>query len=165
MKRIFLLSFCLMLGFTFLSAKDSEYKIVIVKKEFKLYLYQGTNLVTNYSVAIGKNPGDKKKFGDYRTPEGNFYITEIQDSHTWEHDFHDGKGPIKGAYGPWFFRLYTGKDRTNSHKKWTGIAIHGTHNPASICTMASEGCIRLHNQDDIALKALVSVGTPVIIEP
>ncbi len=43
-------------------------------------------------------------------------------------------------------------------------AIHGTNNPKSIGGFVSHGCIRMHNKDITKLFALVSVGTPVIIE-
>jgi lipoprotein-anchoring transpeptidase ErfK/SrfK len=105
------------------------------------------------------------KVGDMRTPEGNFYIEEIQDSRAWVHDFQDGKGPIRGAYGPWFLRLGTGADRTRSGKAWSGIAIHGTHDPDSIGALATEGCVRMHGADIEELKKLVKVGTPVSIVP
>jgi lipoprotein-anchoring transpeptidase ErfK/SrfK len=137
------------------------YRIVVVKHEFRLHLYGGECLVKTYPIAIGKNPGDKQKVGDDRTPEGDFYISEIQDSRNWVHDFRDGKGPIKGAYGPWFLRLYTGAEQTNSGKAWSGIAIHGTHDPDSIGTLATEGCVRMHESDIEELKKLVRIGTPV----
>jgi|GEM_PF-900728 len=142
-----------------------DYSIIVRKSEFKLYLYKGDSLIKTYPVAIGKNPGDKREVGDCRTPEGDFYITSIEDSSSWVHDFGDGKGPIKGAYGPWFLRLYTGADRTKSGKAWEGIGIHGTHNPASIGKMASEGCIRMRNEDIMELRERVKIGTPVKIEP
>jgi len=41
--------------------------------------------------------------------------------------------------------------------------IHGTNNPASIGTAASNGCIRMYNEDVNELFNLVSVGTPVTI--
>ncbi len=142
-----------------------DYSIVVRKNKFKLYLYKGNCLIKTYPIAIGKNPGDKREVGDCRTPEGDFYINSIEDSSSWVHDFGDGKGPIKGAYGPWFLRLYTGADRTKSGKAWEGIGIHGTHDPTSIGKMASEGCIRMRNEDIMELKEKVKIGTPVKIEP
>jgi len=142
-----------------------RYRIVVVKQAFKLRLYAGNDLVKTYPIAIGKNPGDKQKIGDWRTPEGDFYISEIQDSRAWVHDFQDGKGPIRGAYGPWFLRLGTGADRTRSGKAWSGIAIHGTHDPDSIGALATEGCVRMHDADIEELKKLVRIGTPVSIVP
>jgi lipoprotein-anchoring transpeptidase ErfK/SrfK len=95
--------------------------------------------------------------GDNRTPEGDFTISSIEDSRSWTHDFRDGKGAIRGAYGPWFIRLAT--------PGWKGIGIHGTHDPDSIGTAVTEGCIRLKNADLIRLAAWISVGIPVTINP
>lgn len=147
------------------SNSKSEYKIVIKKSKCTLYLYKGNQLIKKYPVAIGKNPEDKQMVGDMRTPEGNFYIIKIHNSKAWVHDFKDGKGPIKNAYGPYFFRLYAGADRTKSGKEWKGIGIHGTHDPTSIGKMITEGCIRMHNKDIKALRKFIKIGTPVSIIP
>lgn len=138
-------------------------RIVIKKSAYRLYLYRGNQLEKEYPIAVGKNKGDKEAVGDMRTPEGNFYISQIQNSEKWTHDFKDGKGEIAGAYGPWFLRLYTGKDRTKSGKTWKGIGIHGTHDESSIGTAATEGCIRLRNADLIELKSRIRIGTEVKI--
>jgi lipoprotein-anchoring transpeptidase ErfK/SrfK len=139
--------------------------VVIKKSMFELFVYKDGTLIKSYQVAIGKNRGDKQKVGDNRTPEGDFTITSIEDSHDWEHDFADDTlGPIKGAYGPWFLRLSTLASETKSGNQWKGIAIHGTHDEASIGTKASEGCIRMRNEDVDSLKRIVRIGTPVRIE-
>jgi len=143
----------------------SDYRLVIIKHELKLYFYKGKDIVKAFPVAIGRNPGDKLEVGDMRTPEGNFYIEKIHDSRNWVHDFKDGNGPIKGAYGPYFFRLYTGVDRTCSGKAWKGIGIHGTHDPTLIGKTVTEGCIRLHNEDLEDLRKYIRVGIPVSILP
>ena len=54
--------------------------------------------------------------------------------------------------------------------RWLGLSIrgygiHGTNNPASIGTAASNGCIRMYNEDVEALFNITSVGTPVRILP
>ena len=131
--------------------------IFIDKANFRLYLAEGNKVVDSWGIAVGKVPGDKQGKGDMRTPEGkNFSVQQIQDARTWTHDFGDGKGVIKGAYGPWFIRLKTG---------WSGIGIHGTHDPDSIGTLASEGCIRLKNEDLVQLHKHVKVGMRVVIGP
>ncbi|HWC94293.1 MAG TPA: L,D-transpeptidase [Pseudolabrys sp.] len=43
-------------------------------------------------------------------------------------------------------------------------AIHGTNRPGSIGGFVSHGCIRMYNSDIRALYAMVSVGTPVVVE-
>jgi len=80
------------------------------------------------------------------------------------HDFKDGKGPIKGAYGPCFLGIYTGADRTKSKRTWKGIGIHGTHDPSSIGKMVTEGCVRMLNKDIGELKKYVKIGTLVSIK-
>lgn len=134
--------------------KDSWIKIE--KRYYKLSVMKDNEVVKTYDIAIGKKTGQKQRVGDYRTPEGDFYVQQIQNSTSWKHDFKDGKGVIRGAYGPWFIRLKTG---------WRGIGIHGTHDPKSIGTNVTEGCIRLKNRDLRELKNLyIKIGLPVIIE-
>ena len=129
--------------------------IFIDKSNFTLTLYNRKKVMREWKVAVGNNPGDKQRKGDNRTPNGTFKIRQIQDSSKWTHDFRDGNGVIEGAYGPWFIRLHT--------PPWTGIGIHGTHDPGSISSRASEGCIRMNNHDVVALKEMVRVGMPVVI--
>lgn len=183
-KLVFL---SLLLG-TFFAANsayaDQQHLIKVHKQSYRLELFEDgmAQPLKVYSIAVAKNPGDKQMTGDNRTPTSwgsaaaipskytgaatgvpsaqvPFVVEEICDSSFWTHDFGDGNGQIEGAYGPWFISLDTG---------WIGIGIHGTHDPASIGTMASEGCIRMHNQDVAELKNLIygpakGVGTRVVI--
>lgn len=138
--------------------------IVVSKNDFTLSVYapvQGdTVLLARYPVCVGKNPGQKHKSGDMTTPESSlehpFTISQIQDSHTWKHDFGDGRGSIL-SYGHWFLRLAT---------PFNGIGIHGsTNNEASVPGRGSEGCIRLRDADIITLKERFAfVGMRVIIK-
>ena len=132
--------------------------IVVSKQTQTLTLYgDDGSVIVSYPVATGKNPGNKRRKGDMKTPEGEFIITQIQRATHWTHDFGDGNGTIDGCYGNWFIRLDT--------RPHTGIGIHGTHDPESIGTRATEGCIRLRNEDLDALHAYVKVGMKVTIEP
>lgn len=132
--------------------------ILVEKEKMQLSLidYSG-NQLRKYDMACGKNYGNKQKVGDMKTPEGVFHISNIEKADDWCHDFGDGKGEIQGAYGPWFIRLDT--------PGFKGIGIHGTHDPASIGTRATEGCIRLKNKDIAELKTLVHIGMVVVITP
>lgn len=52
--------------------------------------------------------------------------------------------------------------------RWMGLSIpgygiHGTNNPPSIGTRASNGCIRMYNKDVIEVFNKVPIGTPVQI--
>lgn len=132
--------------------------IYIDKQEMTLSLYNNNGeLLKEYPMACGLNKGPKIKSGDMKTPEGVFTVQEVTDASTWGHDFHDGKGFIRHAYGPWFIRLSTGK--------FKGIGIHGTHAPESIGTRATEGCIRLKNENLADLKPLINIGMAVVIGP
>ena len=183
-KLVFL---SLLLGTFFaanMASADEQHLIRIHKQSYGLELFEDGKAqpLKEYSIAVAKNPGDKQKTGDNRTPtswgsaavipakylgagvgvasaEVPFVVEEICDASFWTHDFGDGKGVIAGAYGPWFLSLDTG---------WIGIGIHGTHDANSIGTMASEGCIRLRNEDIQRLKDIVcsdngGIGTGVII--
>ena len=141
--------------------------IVVSKRNQSLSVYDrnaagDTVLVAQFPCCMGKNKGDKQRRGDMRTPESPagkpFKITMIQDASTWKHDFHDGRGNIL-AYGHWFLRL-----ETPGHK---GIGIHGsTNNEHTVPGRASEGCIRLLDQDIITLKEhFAYVGMPVAVQP
>lgn len=63
-----------------LDAKDYEQdgsidRIVVVKKERKMYLYKEGKVQQTIPVSLGKNPlGHKQEQGDYRTPEGEYFI-------------------------------------------------------------------------------------------
>ena len=136
-----------------------ESKILIVDKE-KLIMtvinYKGAILNT-FPVSVGANYGQKLERGDLRTPQGIFKIVTVEDSRGWSFDFEDDSlPPIKGAFGPYFFRLGT---------EFQGIGIHGTHDPSGIGKRATHGCIRLRNVDLVKLKKIVGPGTSVIITP
>lgn len=143
------------------AAAPAGTSILIKKSEFRLYLLEDGNVIRSFPVALGKNAGQKRVSGDTKTPDGSFPIDEVIDSSDWTHDFGDGKGEIEGAYGPYFISLDTSE---LSGGAWDGIGIHGTHDPTSIGTRASEGCIRMHNSDLLALKKQITVGTRVTIE-
>lgn len=132
---------------------------VIISKEdmmLRQYDYKG-RILCEYPVAVGRNYGNKKEVGDMKTPEGVFTIEEIQNASAWEHDFDDGLGPVQGAYGDYFIRLHT-----PGHK---GIGIHGTHDPGSIGTRATEGCVRLNNDNLNDFVKGVHPAMVVVIEP
>lgn len=132
--------------------------IIINKVDMTLsqYDYKG-ELLHKFKVATGKNYGDKTKKGDFKTPEGVFKIEEVIDASAWSHDFKDNKGPIMGAYGPYFIRLQVPGQK--------GIGIHGTHDNKSLGKRASEGCIRLNNKDLSELVKSIKTNAVVVITP
>ena len=112
--------------------------------------------------------------GSFRTPTGNFEISEKI-----------GEGePIRTRFvarvpaGVWepsepieddlvltrILRL-DGKDAENANSMERYIYIHGTNREDQIGTPASHGCIRLANSDMVELFDLIPAGTPVHIQP
>lgn len=136
-----------------------EYPFIVISKDDLTLDLVGAdgNVIAHYGCACSKYYGNKERKGDNKTPEGQFKITQLLNARGLSHDFGDGKGPVRNAYGPWFLRL--------SVPGYIDIGIHGTHLPESIGTRATEGCIRLTNEDITDLKQRVHVGTPVIILP
>ncbi|MCM1222109.1 MAG: L,D-transpeptidase [Lachnospiraceae bacterium] len=142
--------------------KMSQYQkstfIIIDKGRMNLSVHGlDGEVMATFPMGCGKAYGNKVEEGDNRTPEGIFRISDIQNASEWKHDFNDGKGEIKGAYGSYFLRL-----GGMPHK---GIGIHGTHLPSSIGTRCTEGCIRLKNEDISKLKEMVYCGLTVIVLP
>ena len=145
-------------------SKDNCF-VVMSKKDYYLYVYEpqgdDTVMVARYDCCFALKKGDKTKEGDMRTPhttmDNPFTLTEIKDASTWDHDFGDGRGSIR-AYGHWFHRL-----DTHGHK---GIGIHcSTNNAESVPGRASEGCIRLLDDDIIDFKEnYAHVGMKVVIK-
>ncbi len=139
------------------SSIHSQNKIVISKQKFLLFVVNENNdTLFSAPIGVGSNYGNKQRRGDRRTPEGTFKIVKIHDSSNWTHDFKDGYGERKGAYGPFFFRLKT--------PRFSGIGIHGTCFPEQIGTRCSEGCIRMNNFDLEDLRGYVYIGMKCIVE-
>jgi len=139
--------------------------VVMSKKDYYLYVYEAqgmdTALIARYDCAFSLKKGNKQKKGDMRTPhctmKNPFSISQIANASSWHHDFGDGRGSIK-SYGDYFLRLVT-----PGH---SGIGIHGsTNNRESVPGRASEGCIRLKDEDIVDLRTNYAfVGMKVVIK-
>ncbi|MEM4260693.1 MAG: L,D-transpeptidase [Candidatus Woesearchaeota archaeon] len=160
--------------------KPGSYLIYIDKYNQKLSVYKLTYYrVFETDCSTGKNPGNKLKPGDGKTPEGIFEIISIEESDNWRYN-------NELAYGPWFLRLSSRINNININnnnnkkdnnkdnkttKKRTSIGIHGTNESDKLGIFnknygygASHACIRISNEDIILLKNKYAyVGMPVII--
>ena len=66
------------------------------------------------------------------------------------------------VYGPVAF----GTNARSVLTDWPGggyIGIHGTNEPELLPGRVSHGCVRLRNEDIVALSRLMPVGTPLTI--
>jgi hypothetical protein len=131
---------------------------IVVSKEHQtvtIYDSQG-GIICRYPVTVGRNFGNKQRPGDLKTPEGEFYVQQIQDASSWGHDTGDGNGYIPSSYGNWFVRLMT-------HPHY-GIGIHATIRSHIVGSRASEGCITMHCNNLDNFRAYVREGMRVTVE-
>ncbi|MDT8390908.1 MAG: L,D-transpeptidase family protein [Lentisphaeria bacterium] len=130
-----------------------KWTIVASKRHFTLTLNDGDRLFKLYHVAIGK---------EGRTPVGTFKIKNKLREPAWTPP---GKnipfGDPENVLGTrWLGIVPTGA----TDPSLRGYGIHGTWEPQSIGSAASQGCLRMHNKDVEELFDIVPVGTPVIIK-
>ncbi len=107
--------------------------IVIDVGTRKLTLYEGDEIIRDFTVAVGKNKTP--------SPLGEWKI--VQKSLNWGNGF--------------------GTRWLGLNVPWGIYGIHGTNKPGSIGSYASHGCIRMFNHQVEELYPLVSVGTRVRI--
>jgi lipoprotein-anchoring transpeptidase ErfK/SrfK len=117
--------------------------IVIEREAKRLTVYKGESPVYQVSVATGKASSP--------TPLGTFFVDGITRLDPPHRSYGTGQLSFTG-----FSEVYT------SFGGGVGqVAMHGTQNPALIGTPASNGCVRLRNEDIDAVTALSPTGTPV----
>lgn len=125
--------------------------LVIKLSDRRVYLYRGDKLTASYPVAIGK--------AGWETPVGSYKVMEMQRDPTWQH--------------PWTGKLVPPGAKNPLGARWIGfwtdgknfIGFHGTPQEKLVGQAVSHGCVRMRNQDILALYAQVGVGTPVTVKP
>ncbi len=127
---------------------DAKGQIVVNLPQFRLFFYQGEDLLREYPIGIGETLRPSV-LGD-TTIINRVFNPTYYPIRWWE----KGLEPIP-----------PGPDNPVG-TRWLGLGfpsygIHGTNNPASIGLALSAGCIRMHNEHVEELASLVRVGTPV----
>ncbi len=91
---------------------------------------------------------------DNPTPTGGTYVTELVQYPS-----------ATGSYGPFAFGLALHSNTLTEFEGGDGrVALHGTNHPQLIGQRVSHGCVRMNNDDVLALKALeLPLGVPVFI--
>jgi L,D-transpeptidase ErfK/SrfK len=131
------------------AAAANTNNLVVDLGDRRVYVYQGKRLKTSYPLAVGKN--------GWETPTGSFQVVEMQENPPWLH-------PITKEVVP------PGPDNPLG-KRWIGfwtdgqthIGFHGTNQEEYIGQAVSHGCLRMRNQDVVALFDQVQEGTPVAV--
>lgn len=112
---------------------EESYEIIVNPQLHRLVVLHQGEKLRSYHVAVG-NPSTPTPVGEYRI---------ISKGENW--------GP---SFGPRWLGLDV---------PWGNYGIHGTNKPYSIGRHVSHGCIRMRNEDIIALYAIIPVGTKVTI--
>lgn len=125
----------------------SDYIIVINSKTCKLNVYYQNKLWREYDCATGT---DKEP-----TPEGHFTVANK-------------------IVNPSYHNIAGGASNNPLGKRWMGIlvpgtngghyGIHGNINEASIGTHASQGCVRMHNDEVEELYPYIPIGSTILIK-
>ncbi|MBN1863477.1 MAG: L,D-transpeptidase family protein [Victivallales bacterium] len=129
-----------------------QWSVVVKKSKFRLYLYDDGSLFKIYSVGIGRQG---------RTPSGKFLISNKQKEPVW---YNEGRaipyGSKENVLGTRWMALQPVGDTDPNLR---GYGIHGTWEPDTIGAQASNGCIRLTNDDVNELYYMLPYNTEVEI--
>ncbi|NES06592.1 MAG: L,D-transpeptidase [Okeania sp. SIO2F4] len=130
---------------------NEKIHLVIKLSDRRVYVYQNDKLKTSYPIAIGRE--------GWETPTGTHKVIQKIPNPSWKHPF-TGEiippGP-ENPLGERWIGFWT--DGTNY------IGFHGTPNEETVGQAASHGCVRMLNQDVLALFEKVGIGTTVVVEP
>ncbi len=129
-----------------------SWTIKVDKSKFRLYLYDSGRLFKVYTIGIGRQD---------RTPEGTFEIGVKQPRPAWYYKGrkYDYGNPENILGTRWMALNPTG----STSKDLKGYGIHGTNDPSVVGKAASNGCVRMRNEDVDELFAIAPMKTPVEI--
>ena len=144
-----------------LKVLQGPFNAVVNKHDFTMDLYLGgapgspsSMYVRTFAIGLGR---------DNSTPSGTWMIANRVKNPTYYSPRGEGvidAGDPKNPLGPCWMGL-TGTDGQAVGKESYGI--HGTIEPDSIGHMASMGCIRMHNEDALAVFQLLTEGKSTVV--
>lgn len=121
------------------------FRVDVHVRAHKLTVYEFGEPVADYPIGVGT--------ANTPTPGGVFYLKELL--------IPTNKG---GFYGPFAYGLSGFSNVLTKFGAGEGvIGIHGTNDEKSVGKDASNGCIRMRNNDITTLAKLLPLGTPVRI--
>lgn len=126
-------------------------RLVLSLSQRQVYLYHGDTIIASYAVAVG-HP-------DTPTPLGDYEVFQMIVDPVWQ--------------SPWTGEVHAPGPDSALGVRWIGfvemsngiIGFHGTPTVSSIGHAASNGCVRMRNEDVMELFEQVTVGTPVSVIP
>ena len=137
------------------------YALIVDKNKNRLYVYRNSGssippeLVDDFYVVLGKQPGDKLREGDLKTPAGVYFVTSYLPDENLPPLYGSGAFPVN----------YPNEYDHRLKKSGKGIWLHGTDKSLySRPPLDSEGCVVLTNKEFVRIRQYVEIGrTPVVI--
>ncbi len=134
-----------------ITADAEAVRVVLRLGDRQVFLYQGEKAIASYPVAVGAAATP--------TPQGQFEVSKLVIEPVWQ--------------SPWTGEMHAPGPNSALGLRWIGFhtnelgafGFHGTPTLDSIGKAVSNGCVRMHNEDIVALFSQVTIGTPVVIEP
>ena len=136
--------------------------VVVDKSDRKLYLYKAGRVLREFDVALGQMPsGPKQREGDFRTPEGKYFLDE------------------RNVNSDFFLSIHVSypneTDRARARELGVDpggqIMIHGLPNEPKYDlrhyqgTDWTDGCIAVSNSDMVDIWLMTRESTPIEIRP
>ena len=147
---------------------DSSYYIIVDKSDFELRVYDAEGWYATYPVVFGsKDPGDKMREGDKKTPNGSFKVILKKIHKQWGQELLLDY-PTQDNIKLFKERKAQGIIPVNA-KIGAGIAIHATR-PQEEWTVDNfynwtDGCVSVKYSEMKDLFNYIPVGTKVTIQP
>lgn len=137
-------------------------RLVVRKSERKLELLRGDRVLRSMDIALGLVPeGHKKQEGDYRTPEGDYRLSE--------------RNPASDFFLSILISYPNADDERGARKRGQSpggqIMLHGQPNDPKYSaqyyrsTDWTNGCIAVSNSDMVDLWLMTERHTPIQILP
>ena len=150
------------------SIDRSQTAILIEKYKYQLTIYYQNEAIKSYPIVLGSNfVGDKRREGDYKTPEGVFRVRDLYPHPDWS-KFIWLDYPNRESWRKHLKAKRTGEieilDTVGSE-----IGIHGVPQNSDRLiddrTNWTWGCISLKNKDVDEIYRVIQTGTKIKIIP
>lgn len=135
--------------------------VKVDKSKRQMYLYDGEQLVRQFSIALGGQPqGHKQQEGDQKTPEGRYVLDAINEQSSYYRSMHVSYPNAED----------TARAKARGVSPGGMIMVHGQRNGAGWLAGLTQqfdwtdGCIALQNDEMDEFLRLVKVGTPIEIQ-
>ena len=138
-------------------------RIVVYKKERKMYLYKDGVVKSVFPISLGKNPiGHKVQQGDNRTPEGEFFIHRKLCSQKYYRSLCISYPRPEDKQRAKALGVNPGGDITiHAQPKWNA---DGRGNKYTLSNDWTQGCVAVTNSAMSQLWYAVREGVPVTIK-